>query len=140
MSAWPEAIYIIKKLNTSLDAMYDLTNNGSIERIHDTNDRIAELNIKVGTAGDSTDEHPPSGIIATQLDIFQHIQDLESQLEDIQATVDGLTQNVDYVAISTQLAEFQQKLDEADKRLVIISNTAPAAQNVSQYAILLQTI
>ena len=72
MSAWPEAVYVINKINYAIDAKLDIDENG-IRNINNLNARVDELNLLVEDP--STD--PPTGIVPTQNEINDLLADIE---------------------------------------------------------------
>lgn len=122
MSAWPEAVYVINKINYAIDAKLDIDENG-IRNINNLNARVDELNLLVEDP--STD--PPTGIVPTQNEINDLLADIEDSLEQFQE---------DYDAAIAQLNAFDEALATAEHRIVYIGQTSQVV-NPSQYSVVL---
>ena len=122
MSAWPEAIYVINKINYAIDAKLDIDENG-IRNINNLNARVDELNLLV----EDPSADPPIGIVPTQNDINDLLADLEDSLEQFQE---------DYDAAVAQLEAFETALTAAEHRIVYIGQTSQVI-NPSPYSVVL---
>ncbi len=118
MSAWPEAVYIIKKLNNALDLALDLSTR-VLPSINEVNDRIDELEGSVNE--DITD------IKAVQSQLQQDLQQAQATLTDLENQIQGIADNPNIQPAREQLNAFSEDLDEAEKHIVFIdTNDAPA--------------
>ena len=118
MSAWPEAVYIIKKLNNALDLALDLSTR-VLPSINEVNDRIDELEGSVNE--DITD------IKAVQSQLQQDLQQAQATLTDLENQIQGIADNPNIQPAREQLNAFSEDLDEAEKHIVFIdTNGAPA--------------
>ena len=112
MSAWPEAVYVINKFNTSMDAWFDIRDNQNPEAVAALNDRIDALNLLVNKPTD-----PNKGISPTQTEILNLLNDLNVKIEAFEE---------DYDDIVEQLDGFEEDLDEAMHTIVFIGTQQPS--------------
>lgn len=123
MSAWPEAVYIIKKLNNSLDLALDLSTR-VLPSINEVNDRINELEGSVNE--DITD------IQAAQITIKQDLETAQATLESLQENIQGLSADLQEIQqAKAQLDDFSEDLDKAEKHIVFIDTNAASLPAVS---------
>ena len=122
MSAWPEAVYVINKINYSLDAIFDINENG-IKNIDALNARVDDLNEQIN----GTD---PKGIVPTLTDVQTLLGELEIQIAGFEDL---------YEQIVAEVAQFETNLNEADHRIVYIGTPQQieSLTDVSDYSIAL---
>ena len=135
MSAWPEAVYVINKINYSLDALFDIDQNG-IQNIDALNDRIDLLRQKVGYEEEDGQTVDEDNLLVRQGDIEVLLESLNTVLDDIMGP-EGV-----YNDIVQQLNDFEDALSAAEHRIVYIG-TDTELNNLSDlptYAVGLITI
>ena len=135
MSAWPEAVYVINKINYSLDALFDIDQNG-IQNIDALNDRIDLLRQKVGYEEEEGQTVDEDNLLVRQGDIEALLESLNTVLDDIMGD-DGV-----YNDIVQQLNDFEDALSAAEHRIVYIG-TDTELNNLSDlptYAVGLITV
>lgn len=122
MSAWPEAVYVINKINYSLDAVFDIDENG-IRNINALNARVDDLNEQIN----GTD---PKGIVPTLTEVQTLLGELEIQIAGFEDL---------YEQIVAEVSQFEVDLDEADHRIVYIGTLQQieSLTDVSDYSIAL---
>lgn len=122
MSAWPEAVYVINKINYSLDAIFDIDENG-IKNIDALNARVDDLNEQIN----GTD---PKGIVPTLTDVQTLLGELEIQIVGFENL---------YEQIVAEVTQFESDLDEADHRIVYIGTPQQieSLTDISDYSIAL---
>ena len=125
MSAWSEAIYIINKLNYSLDAMFDIDQNG-IQNINTLNNQIDFLRRKVGYR---EPEHPEQ--IIDNDNLLERQNTVQNLLEDIQGLINSIMgEGGIYETITQQLNQFETELNATAKIQVAVASLA-ALRNYS---------
>ena len=135
MSAWPEAVYVINKINYSLDALFDIDQNG-IQNIDALNDRIDLLRQKVGYEEEDGQTVDEDNLLVRQGDIEALLESLNTVLNDIMGP-EGV-----YNDIVQQLNDFEDALSAAEHRIVYIG-TDTELNNLSDlptYAVGLITV
>ena len=122
MSAWPEAVYVINKINYSLDAVFDIDENG-IKNINALNARVDDLNEQINGTN-------PKGIVPTLIDVQTLLGELEIQIAGFEDL---------YEQIVAEVTQFESDLDEADHRIVYIGTPQQieSLTDVSDYSIAL---
>ena len=122
MSAWPESVYIINKLNYSLDAVFDIDRNG-IQNINNLNARIDDLNNQIN--GEN-----PEGISPRLTRIQSLLGELETQIAGFQELYDEVVERLD---------QFEEDLSEANHRIVYIGTQTEIEEliSVSEYSVAL---
>ena len=142
MSAWPEAVWIVKKMNQ----VFDITNI-----IAENNLNVDELNQKLTTAqnqlnGVSSDASRAIQTINNTTAEFQALKNRVSTLENDITTLQQRLENLDNTAIQEALAAIERYKEDIDKQLVIIANNTGSTQqpiprdigeNVAQYSVFL---
>ena len=103
MSAWPEAIYIINKINYALNAYLDINQTG-IDNINDLNNRIDDLN-------DQINREEPKGLLLQQ-------QDVQNVLNNLLNSLDAFSDN--YETVNDILQDFIDDLEDAKHKIVYI--------------------
>lgn len=146
MSAWPEAIYIIKKLNNSLENLYNIDED--IQVIDNTNSRIDDLNIRVFEGGETSDgitiDYPLDNVytnLENSLNIIQsEDEETSGSLANLQAQIDALNTSAVSDA-DAKINEFNANLAAAKNEIVIISATEPPNsldQSINKYTVWLK--
>ena len=143
MSAWPEAIYIIQKLNNSIENIYNIDED--IQSIDDVNTRIDDLNVRVLTGGETSDgtviesslNDQYSNLINSLNRIESSDPTTENSLANLQAQLDDL--NTSAVEEADQkLNQFNADLANAKTEIVIISDEEPPTdtdQSFNKYTV-----
>ena len=143
MSAWPEAIYIIQKLNNSIENIYNIDED--IQSIDDVNTRIDDLNVRVLTGGETSDgtviesslNDQYSNLINSLNRIESSDPTTENSLDNLQAQLDDL--NTSAVEEADQkLNQFNADLANAKTEIVIISDEEPPTdtdQSFNKYTV-----
>ena len=143
MSAWPEAIYIIQKLNNSIENIYNIDED--IQSIDNVNTRIDDLNVRVLTGGETSDgtviesslNDQYSNLINSLNRIESSDPTTENSLANLQAQLDDL--NTSAVEEADQkLNQFNTDLANAKTEIVIISDEEPPTdidQSFNKYTV-----
>lgn len=135
MSAWPEAVYVINKINYSLDALFDIDQNG-IQNIDALNDRIDLLRQKVGYEEEEGQTIDEDNLFVRQDDIEVLLESLNTVLDDIMGPEGA------YNDIVQQLNDFEDALSAAEHRIVYIGTDTELnnLSNLPTYAVGLITV
>lgn len=147
MSAWPEAIYIIQKLNNSIENIYNIDED--IQAIDNTNTRIDDLNVKILTGGETSDGTViDSSVNNKYTQLINTLNIIESEDSTTPGSLANLQEQLDELNTSAveeannKINEFNANLASAKKEIIIVSATEPPTdtdQTFNKYSVWMKT-
>ena len=128
MSAWPEAVWVSKKIKKSIDEAFNIQqivadNNALVDPI---NAQITVVENAVAQANTTTQEARAEVESATS-----DLTDLQDQIDQINTTIEGIEEDLTGAAgIETAITELAEQID---KEMVVIATNTGSSSEPSPY-------